>query len=361
MMRIHTNDWTWFILAFAAGIVRAHDPSNGPHLQDLIPVVEEDGEAAYIAAETIGHLGSDAANARPALEKACLSKNPRLRVAAAVALLDIHAEKDALPEIAIKTLFDLLGSKQPEVRREAIRGLSHAKKIDPKSLRSIALALADEDELVAVHAADALVEMGEQAVPLLADAIASDRTAMWGMVALGRMGPKGKGAQSAVMKRLKDPDPILRQEAALTLSQIGPDSSTAVESLLPLLDDPVRTVQLAAAFSISSLGPEGKRATTKLQQMLASDDQLSRLVAARGLATLGEIRPEQANKIVEILTIGLSDSRPMVRRESAVALGELGSVADSARTALEKLCEDHDESIAQAAKMAIDRIEKGLK
>jgi HEAT repeat protein len=279
-------------------------------------------------------------------------------VAAAVALLDIHAEKEVLPEIAIKTLFDSLGSKQPEIRREAIRGLSHAKKIDPTGLRTIALALADEDEFVAVHAADTLVEMGESAVPLLADAIASDRTAMWGMVALGRLGTKGKGAQSAVIRRLTDKDPILRQEAALTLSQIGPESSVAVEALLPLLDDPVRAVQLAAAFSVSSLGPEGKRATSKLEQMLVSDDPLSRLVGARGLATLGEVRPNMANKIVEILSSGLNDARPMVRRESAIALGELGGVAASAQDALEKLRQDKDESIAQAAKMAIDRIQK---
>ncbi len=65
-----------------------------------------------------------------------------------------------------------------------------------------------------------------------------------------------------------------------------------------------------------------------------------------------------AEKIVEILSGGLSDSRPMVRRESAIALGELGSLAASARPALAKLGEDKDESISQAAKMAIDRIER---
>ncbi len=256
MTRVHTSFGAWALFGCIAGIVCADEHADGPVLKDLIPIVEEEGEAAYIAAETIGHLGAGAAEARPALEKACSSTNPRLRVAAAVALLDIHAEKEGLPEIAIKTLFDLLASKQPEIRREAIRGLSHAKEINPKDLRSIALALADEDELVAVHAADTLVEMGEAAVSLLADAIANERTAMWGMVALGRLGPKGKGGQSAVIKRLTDKDPILRQEAALTLSQIGPDSSLAVEALLPLLDDPVRAVQLAAAFSVSSLKPE---------------------------------------------------------------------------------------------------------
>jgi HEAT repeat protein len=343
------------------GIVCADEPAGGPSLKDLIPILEQEGEAAYLAAETIGHLGAAAAEARPALEKACSSKNPRLRVAAAVALIDMHGDKERLPEIAIRTLVDLLGSKQPEIRREAIRGLSHAKKINPNDLRAIALALVDEDELVALHAADTLVEMGEAAAPLLADAIANDRTAMWGMVALGRLGSKGKGGQSALIKRLADKDPILRQEAALTLSQIGPDSSIAVEALLPLLDDPVRSVQLAAAFSVSSLGPEGKRATGRLEQMLSSDDHLSRLVGARGLATLGEVRPGIAEKIVEILTSGLSDSRPMVRRESAIALGELGPLAASARPTLVKLGEDKDESIAQAAKMAVDRIEKGNK
>ncbi|MBY0587268.1 HEAT repeat domain-containing protein [bacterium] len=354
--------WGWMLLIMPIGPCRANERPAEASVAELAALVKDGNPSAYLAAETLGHIGQGAKDALPILASACSAKDARLRVAAAVAILEIDpSEVDDVPSVAVKTLLSMLKDKSPDIRREAVRGLGHVRTMAPETIQQLALSLSDDDAFVATHAADTLAELGEPAVASLIEGVKQDSTVMLALVALGRMGEKAKQAQAVISKRLGDLDPIVRQEAALTLGQIKPEPASAVASLLPLLDDPANAVKGAAVVAITLQGAEGKRAAGKLTMMLDDKAEFTRLVGAYGLAMLGVVEPAIESKVLAILTTGLADPRPLVRRESLRGLASLGAAARSAREAVEKLLADPEEGISSAAKETLEKIDAKTK
>jgi HEAT repeat protein len=69
--------------------------------------------------------------------------------------------------------------------------------------------------------------------------------------------------------------------------------------------------------------------------------------------------PRQDEAIAK-LTAMLADNRTQVRRSAAQALGAFGVDAQSAQSALRKLAQDSDATVAKAAAEAVDNIEAGV-
>jgi vesicle coat complex subunit len=79
--------------------------------------------------------------------------------------------------------------------------------------------------------------------------------------ALSRM---GKAAVKPLVGALKDEDPDVRMEAALTLGRIGRNATAAVPALIEALKDEDSDVANAAAEALKSIDPEAaKRAGVK--------------------------------------------------------------------------------------------------
>ena len=132
---------------------------------------------------------------------------------------------------------------------------------------------------------DGLLEMGEEAVPALEDA-------------------------------LMDPDPQVRAKAAWCLGVIG--SERSVEPLVKALGDPSRDVRLGAAGALKKMGSS---AVEPLIRALREGDDELRKEAARVLGDIGDERA--AGSLVEALT----DRDERVRGRVVASLVKLGEPA----------------------------------
>ena len=156
-------------------------------------------------------------------------------------------------EAAAPTLIAAVRDPDVRVRGQAIFSLLERQVAPPNTVaREQAVvaaihALADEDALVRIVAAQSLASVGhgEEALPALLRALRDDdlkihsrKRALW---SLGHMGPKAAGAIPALREviqgaRLDDPYArLMRVEAASVLARLG-----AVRGVLPILQDAMR-------------------------------------------------------------------------------------------------------------------------
>ncbi len=150
-------------------------------------------------------------------------------------------------------------------------------------LHALQVAIARGDDEATEQAAQALVAAGESAVPaLLALSRADDaETRWWALRVLAEI--RHPEVPPRLREALRDPDPAVRQVAALGLRhQPTPD---AIPELIALLagDD-----RLLASLAADALAAVGKAATGALIQTLREGSPAARIEAARALAQLGD-------------------------------------------------------------------------
>ena len=147
--------------------------------------------------------------------------------------------------------------------------------------------------------------------------------------ALGEMGPKAQAATPILLVALKDP--TMRHVAARTLGQIGSKSPEAIAVLIDILqNDSHYEHRRSAAADLGDFGPAAKDAIPVLREELQRDPNPGWYVAAN---TLGKIGGED---VVPILTKAIEHGNGDIRLASMRALGDLGTLAQPAITALEK-------------------------
>jgi HEAT repeat protein len=145
--------------------------------------------------------------------------------------------------------------------------------------------LTSGDESRAESAVKKLQEIGPQALPYLEMVLeSSDIDAVWWAI-WAVSGIEDERAAALIVAKLSDPNPLIRQAAALAFrSQPGPN---AIEPLVILLedDDPI-TVHLAAA----ALAAIGEEAVPTLLDLLKNSPLAVRLEIMRALAAIGDVR-----------------------------------------------------------------------
>jgi len=139
----------------------------------------------------------------------------------------------------------------------------------------------------------------------------------------------------ALIERLGDAEPRVRQAAAATLGMVRPSlPAAAVRPLLRRMGDPEPEVRVAALGALAHLPRANRRVASSLLDRLLEDPEASvRNAAARALGDLGGGRRD----VVDGLTVGLADDNAYVRSEAARSLGKLGPAARAAVPALERL------------------------
>jgi HEAT repeat protein len=191
-----------------------------------------------------------------------------------------------------------------------------------------------KDERVEVRrlAVEALVRIGESAVPALGEALKDQGE--WVRVgaaeALGRIGPEAKSAVPALVEALKDQIVGVRRRAAEALGIIGSEAKSAVPALVEALKGQDAEVREGAAEALGRIGPEAKSAVPALGEALKDQDKWVRLRAAEALGIIGPA----AKSAVPALVEALKDQDVWVRQEAAWALGIIGPAAKSAVPAL---------------------------
>ncbi len=150
-------------------------------------------------------------------------------------------------------------------------------------MEALVNALARGDDEAAEQAAQALIAAGEAAVPaLLALSRAPEAdTRWWALRTLAEI-PHAE-VPPRLQEALHDPDPAVRQAAALGLRH--QPTPNAVPDLIALLADDDR---LLASLAADALAATGAAATEALIRMLREGTPAARIEAARALAQLGD-------------------------------------------------------------------------
>jgi HEAT repeat protein len=92
-----------------------------------------------------------------------------------------------------------------------------------------------------------------------------------------------KGAIPSLIVTLKDPDPLVRANAAITLGFMPGDSETIIPALISALEDEQDRVSGAAAKALTRVQPDAKSAVPALLRIAASPNESRRAAAINAL------------------------------------------------------------------------------
>jgi HEAT repeat protein len=234
----------------------------------------------------------------------------------------------------------------------------------------------------------ALVKLEEESVPTLSGMVAAGNERRLRMAAigiLGQLGPTARAAAPQLAEALEDEEPLVRIKAAFALvkmdprrphlapvlraglrfdesaagyfpvreaaaeclGQLGPDG---LSILGEALEDPDAEVRRVAVSALWRLGAKAVAAGPSLVRRLGDGD---RDVRNRALAALVNMGPACA----ATLTDGLESEEASVRAGCAFALGRLGPAASTSVPALESSLDDDDPLVRATAAAALAQVD----
>jgi HEAT repeat protein len=157
---------------------------------------------------------------------------------------------------------------------------------------------------------------------------------------------------------LSDPDRFVRWAAVRTLGRLPAlPPSPAVERITPLLLDPDSGVRVAAAAALERFGAGAQSAVpTVLRALTQGSDREAQVALMRALVRIVGNRPHAA---VPTLCQLLRSADPRVRREALTTLGQFGPSAGAALPNLRAALGDEDESVREAARVAVAAVTPG--
>jgi HEAT repeat protein len=162
---------------------------------------------------------------------------------------------------------------------------------------------------------------------------------------LGTLGSAAAAATTDLIAALDDASDSVRCQAVGSLSRAGAPSTVVVRALVARLADPNATIQVAVAQALGSMKQEATTATQALVPLLHSSDEAVRQAAADAIGEIGAITPEALDELSE----ALESSDNLVRAQTAEILGNIGQPAAAATPGLvEALADDNDRVRAKA-------------
>ena len=184
-----------------------------------------------------------------------------------------------------------------KVRQNAMLAL---RAIGADAVPSLTASLADADAEVRAEAARALCFIGQPAkesVPSLIEVLTNDvdTTARQEAArALGMVSMKSKDAVPCLLLALKDPEAVVRVQAATALGRIGTgvDVEEIVPALVAALQDQEADVRVEGAEGLERIGPRAKAAIPALTKALQDTDRRVRREAQEALESIQRTPPE---------------------------------------------------------------------
>lgn len=153
---------------------------------------------------------------------------------------------------------------------------------------------------------------------------------------IGWFGADAAPASGELVAALSDSSATVRAAAAAALAQVNPHSGpAAVPALAKALADPDPRVRNLAAIAIRADGSKAASAVPQLIQALGDPVDYVRASTADAIGSIGPAAATAVHPLVERLLI--SDERGFVRSSIAYALGDLGPSAKEALPALQQL------------------------
>lgn len=246
------------------------------------------------AALTLGHMDAAAAPLVPELRQLLEDPEVSVRCHAAQALWRIDAKAD----VVLPTFIAALKSSQDHnVQMGVLSTLSQMGDAADPALPALKEVLKNSTEgQVRLAAALAVWNLDNDAalvVPVL-ETLLDNKSAGYRYDAAHALGEIGKAAQAALpalAKTLRDSDESVVQQAAAAMSQIG---ARAVPLLIDAIAADNATARRSAVVALGNIGTEAKAAVPVLRAAATSDaDPVMRLLAR---SALGEIDPAAVPK-----------------------------------------------------------------
>lgn len=180
-------------------------------------------------------------------------------------------------------------------------------------LESLIRELTSDDDERAAQALEQLPLHGQAASEVLLDLLSSERAddRWWAVAGLGSIG--GEGALPSLLIALRDPDPEVRQCAAIALRQVADPS--AIPDLIELLGHEDRLLARLASGALAALGGQ---AVSQLTVAMRSPIPQVRIEAARALGEGGD------TGAIPALFAALDDPSAVVVHLAEVGLERLG-------------------------------------
>lgn len=272
---------------------------------------------------------------------------------------------DPIPEL-IRQLRHRLAS----TRLAAVKALAKLGWKSGETATALSSILNDEDELVREGAAQAIGQLGHEAVPVIARMLTNKdkyvrRHAVW---ALGKLGSQSASALPDLCRALKDADPRTATGAAQALGEMGLAGSPAIGDLAEAMRGTNVVLCRLAAKALSQIG---KPALPTLLTHLAHHDPFVKGEAAMAVGWIGPAAGAAIPSLIAILKLASPANAPQptidattgestppnavdtARAFAAIALGRIGSEAESAVPTLRQYEQDPCSAVQTAVQQAI--------
>lgn len=258
---------------------KTFDSSNQQLLKQMVEGLGDTrGMVRLGFAQALGEIGKPAT---PFLTEALANHSNVVVRRAAAKTLTIISDTSAIPNL----LNSFLNDEDTVVRSSSAGALARTGEIAAPALLDI-LASTEYSEDIKGHAAWALAFIGSKASELLYKALNDTsldvRCAVIG--AIGHVAQEQSDEKSCnlLVASLRDPEPIIRTEAAAALGQIN--YPPAVEHLITATQDTDLDVRKAAINSLGKIGDS--RAMEALQAMLNDEREVVRVLSKLAIAQI---------------------------------------------------------------------------
>jgi HEAT repeat protein len=329
----------------AAAVLAKLEPGK-ENLADLGRLLKDPKvEVRRAAAESLGRLGPDAADALPELVGAMRDDDGAVRSGVGRAIKNtgrkgsakLQALQAAATEVAVIANLGI-----------ALRLTEFGSGKD--TVPALVAALSDKEDIVARVAAETLGSLGEPALAPLMEALKERKPPVrrYAAMALKEMGAKAKKAVPLLTEALRDSDGPTREFAALALGAMGLEARPATAELIKgMLNDPDKELRVRFAQALIQVDPDPKLAAPAFRQALR--DKQTADCATEGLIKLG-------SAAVPELSAALKDKDEDVRRTAVEILGSLGAAARPAVPTLLEATRDANPRIGAAARRVLESI-----
>jgi HEAT repeat protein len=216
-----------------------------PSSPEVVPALVKDLQSDNIGRQLravwkLAEVGEAARPALPALRLALRDPEQQVRLKAAVPLLRLAGDQQALD-----LLLHDAADHSPNYRGGALVALGEVGPAAKKAVPLLIRCLRDPEPFTHLFAAEAL----------------------------GKIGPDAGAAIPALAANLRAPDTDVRLKAAFALIQVGGDRRAALACLLAeVRSSPNRTLRCLAVDLVGEIGPEAKEAVPALLDLLYDDD-----------------------------------------------------------------------------------------
>ncbi|CAE7658626.1 unnamed protein product [Symbiodinium sp. CCMP2456] len=165
-----------------------------------------------------------------------------------------------------------------------------------------------------------------------------------------------------LMDLLDSPKKLARLDAAQEIGKMGKKGAAAIPQLIDRLDDTEgKNVRIAAAEALGKMGGLAAASVGPMFNVLGQDitSPEDRYLKAASVA-LGKIGKEEPNAVIKVVRERLGYHGWISKWLAVTACGRMGEPAATMARKLREMSYDDDERVREAAKQALELIDKDM-